>query len=127
MYSAMTEYRPYKIMKILIVDDHALFRGGLCHVLQDLDEQVDVLEASNCDCAMQHVEANPDLDLVLLDLNMPGEDGFEVIKRLKRDPITASIPVIFLTSKSELDSKMLGFDLGAVDYVTKPFHVQEPV
>jgi sigma-B regulation protein RsbU (phosphoserine phosphatase) len=58
---------------------------------------------------------------------MPGEDGFEVLKRLNQDPKTADIPVIFLTSRGELDSKMMGFDLGAVDYITKPFHGQEVV
>lgn len=64
-------------------------------------------------------------DLILLDIIMPGEDGFEVIQRLKEDPRTVHIPVIFLTGKDGLDSKMTGFDLGAVDYITKPFHGQE--
>jgi len=64
-------------------------------------------------------------DLILLDIMMPKGDGFEVTRKLKKDAETASIPIIFLTGRNELDSKMLGFELGAVDYITKPFHVQE--
>ena len=66
-------------------------------------------------------------DLILLDIQMPGEDGFQVIRFLKDTPATASIPVIFLTGISEVNSKLKGFDLGAVDYITKPFHNLEVV
>ncbi len=64
-------------------------------------------------------------ELILLDIKMPGEDGFEVIKKLKNDGATSSITVIFLTGVSEIDSKLEGFELGAVDYITKPFHPLE--
>jgi sigma-B regulation protein RsbU (phosphoserine phosphatase) len=64
-------------------------------------------------------------DLILLDIEMPGEDGFDVIEKLKLNPDTNPIPVIFLTGVSEVDSKLKGFDLGAVDYITKPFHPLE--
>lgn len=64
-------------------------------------------------------------DLILLDIEMPGENGFEVIKKLKLNAKTNAIPVIFLTGVSEVDSKLKGFDLGAVDYITKPFHPLE--
>jgi sigma-B regulation protein RsbU (phosphoserine phosphatase) len=63
--------------------------------------------------------------LILLDIRMPGEDGFDVLKALKTNPETASIPVIFVTGVSDIDAKLSGFDLGAVDYVTKPFHPGE--
>ncbi|WP_080809099.1 PP2C family protein-serine/threonine phosphatase [Desulfamplus magnetovallimortis] len=66
-------------------------------------------------------------DLILLDIQMPGEDGFAVIRFLKDNPATASIPVIFLTGVSEVHSKLKGFDLGAVDYITKPFHNLEVI
>ncbi len=61
-------------------------------------------------------------NLILLDIKMPGENGFDVIKKLKQDVDTNAIPVIFLTGESEIDTKLEGFELGAVDYITKPFH-----
>lgn len=64
-------------------------------------------------------------DLILLDIEMPGENGFEVIKKLKEDAVTNPIPVIFLTGISDVNAKLKGFDLGAVDYITKPFHPLE--
>ncbi len=64
-------------------------------------------------------------DLILLDIEMPGEDGFEVVRKLKDNPATSTVPVIFLTGVSEVDAKLRGFDLGAVDYITKPFHPLE--
>ena len=60
-------------------------------------------------------------DMILLDIEMPGMNGYEAMKKLKADPRFADIPVIFLTSKDDESSEMEGFDLGAVDYVTKPF------
>ena len=63
--------------------------------------------------------------LILLDIRMDREDGFHVIRQLKLKAETATIPVIFLTSVSEIDAKIKGFDLGAVDYILKPFHPKE--
>lgn len=64
-------------------------------------------------------------DLILLDVLMPGMDGFEVCRRLKADPVTQGIPVIFLTAKTESGDILAGFERGGVDYVSKPFRVQE--
>ena len=64
-------------------------------------------------------------DLILLDIQMPGENGFDIISHLKNNPDTSTIPVIFLTGVSEVASKLKGFELGAVDYITKPFHPLE--
>ena len=64
-------------------------------------------------------------DLILLDVDLPVLSGFEVCQRLKNDPATASIPIIFLTGASEVRTKVHGFDLGAVDYVVKPFDPAE--
>jgi CheY-like chemotaxis protein len=61
-------------------------------------------------------------DLVLLDIMMPGMDGYEVCRQLKRDPATAGIPVIFVTAMTEIESETTGLALGAVDYITKPFN-----
>jgi len=69
------------------------------------------------------VELRP--DLILLDVDLPGVSGFDVCERLKTDPRVASVPIIFLTGTNEIFSKVRGFDLGAVDYVTKPFDAAE--
>lgn len=63
--------------------------------------------------------------LILLDVSMPGIDGFETCQRLKADEATADIPIIFATAFSEVEQKIKAFSLGAVDYITKPFHVEE--
>ncbi len=65
--------------------------------------------------------ANPDLDLILLDIVMPGMDGYEVCRQLKSDPSTASIPVIFVTAMTDMANEQQGLELGAADYITKPF------
>jgi DNA-binding response OmpR family regulator len=64
-------------------------------------------------------------DLVLLDIMLPGVDGIEVLKRLRSDPRTSSLPVIMLTAKSEETDKIVGLELGADDYMTKPFAIKE--
>ena len=74
--------------------------------------------------ALEVVQKTPPA-LILLDVMMPAIDGFEVCRRLKRDPVTAEIPVIFLTAKTEAADIVQGFELGAVDYVNKPFNPPE--
>jgi PleD family two-component response regulator len=64
-------------------------------------------------------------DLILLDIRMPGMDGYEVCKQLKSEEKTRSIPVIFISALNELDDKVKAFSLGGVDYITKPFQAQE--
>ncbi len=66
-------------------------------------------------------------DLILLDIMLPDIDGFEICRRLKANPKTADIPIIFLTAKIEIEDKILGFKLGAVDYITKPFEGEEVI
>jgi putative two-component system response regulator len=65
-------------------------------------------------------QSDPRPDLILLDIMMPGMDGYEVCQQLKADPKTAGIPVVFLTAKVEVEDEQKGFDVGAVDYITKP-------
>ncbi|RWX50296.1 Response regulator receiver domain-containing protein, partial [Candidatus Electrothrix marina] len=63
-------------------------------------------------------------DLILLDLNMPGMDGYEVCKRLKENPVTRKITVIFVSARDDKDDEYRGFTLGAVDYINKPINLQ---
>lgn len=109
-------------LTILIVDDSPVSVSILETVL--LKEGYRVITANDGPRARKlAVEKRP--DLIILDIMMPEEDGFEVITRLKKNARTASIPVVFLTGKDELEDKLAGFDLGAVDYITKPFQVEE--
>ncbi len=66
-------------------------------------------------------------DLILLDIQMPEMDGYEVCKRLKDDPETHEIPIIFITAMTDVEDKTMGFKIGAVDYITKPFHSAEVI
>jgi signal transduction histidine kinase len=72
-----------------------------------------------------HVAVRTQPDVILLDVQMPEMDGFEVCTRLKADPATQSIPVIFLSARDGLEDKVHAFDVGGVDYITKPFQVME--
>ncbi|MBW2609237.1 MAG: fused response regulator/phosphatase [Deltaproteobacteria bacterium] len=111
-------------LTILLVDDEPVGVKVLEKTLQK--EGYRTISADNGPLA-RRLASKKQPDLILLDIMMPGEDGFEVVKLLKKDPSTAYIPVIFLTGKDELASKMMGFDLEAVDYITKPFHGREVV
>jgi putative two-component system response regulator len=76
--------------------------------------------ANNGERALSIASTHPLPDLILLDIMMPDIDGYEVCRRLKKDPATADIPVIFLTAKTEVEDEQEGFDVGCVDYITKP-------
>ncbi len=107
---------------ILIVDDtpeNIQVLGGMLR-----DGGYDVNAASSGQAALDSLDRVAP-DLVLLDVIMPDMDGFEVCKRLKANAATAEIPVIFLTAKVETEDVVRGFELGAVDYVTKPFRSAE--
>lgn len=105
------------MLKLLIVDDHALFREGLCHVLRELDEQATILEAPDYERALQHAAANPELDLVLLDLNMPGKDGFTALDSFAtRYP---TLPVVILSASSLRSDIQRALDAGAMGYIPK--------
>jgi DNA-binding response OmpR family regulator len=79
----------------------------------------EVRPAINGELALRSAFADPP-EIVLLDIQMPGMDGYEVCRRLKAEPETRDIPVLFLSAYSEWDEKLKGFSLGAVDYLTKP-------
>ncbi len=102
---------------ILIVDDTPDNIMLLSRLLKD---RYQTKVATNGSTALQIAHATPDLDLILLDVMMPGVDGYETCRQLKADPKTAAIPVIFLTAKSQVEDEAMGLTLGAVDYLTKP-------
>ena len=102
---------------ILVVDDTPDNITLLCALLGG---QYKNKVATSGNKALQIAFAEPNLDLILLDIMMPGMDGYEVCRRLKDNPATANIPVIFLTAKSQEDDETKGFEIGAVDYITKP-------
>lgn len=111
-------------MKILIVDDEINIRELMKFNLEK--EQYEVLEAEDGAQALTCIEReNP--DLVLLDLMLPKLDGIEVCKRVKSNPKTAGIPIIMLTARADEIDKIIGLEMGADDYITKPFSPREVV
>jgi len=107
--------------KILVVDDTEVNIDILVNALED---DYDVRVAMDGESALEAVNADKP-DLILLDILMPGIDGYEVCKRLKKDPKTNDIPIIFVTGVGEALQRNLGFQLGCVDYITKPFEISE--
>lgn len=107
---------------VLVIDDSPLIHRLLEVRLEN--EEVELTSAMNGQAGIEAAKANKP-DLILLDVHMPGLSGFEVCMRLKDDPDTAHIPIIFITGASDSLDKVKGLDLGAVDYVTKPFEVVE--
>lgn len=107
---------------ILVVDDTTTNLEIVFNILTNVG--FNVTTQNNGESAIKQIEYNPP-DLILLDVVMPGIDGFETCKRLKQNSATCDIPVIFMTADSDTDSKVKGLNIGAVDYITKPFHEEE--
>jgi DNA-binding response OmpR family regulator len=107
---------------VLVVDDEAPIRL-LCRVNLEA-EGMEVLEAADGPTGLEKARAELP-DVVLLDVMMPGLDGWRVAEELLDDPRTESIPIVFLTARAELRDRARGIDLGGVDYVTKPFNPVE--
>ena len=111
-------------MKVLIVDDEP-------HVVNLIklslsEDQFNLFEAFSGDKALDIIKKNK-VDLVVLDLMMPGMSGFEVCKMIKQNPLTSHIHVIILSAKGEIRDKIDGIEYGADDYMTKPFDPMELV
>ncbi len=111
----MAERRP----QVLIVDDDAELRAMLEEYLTR--EQFDVVAAGDGATALRLLERQRP-DIVLLDVTMPGPSGFEVLQRLRKD---SSLPVLMLTARDDQVDRILGLELGADDYLTKPFNARE--
>jgi DNA-binding NarL/FixJ family response regulator len=108
-------------MKILLVDDHALFRDGLKHVLaalvESLDDKLYIYEASTSEASFPILNDHPDMDLVLVDLNMPGELGFSVLENCQKRHSTT--PVVVVSASSRKQDIQLAMNLGAMGYILK--------
>jgi len=104
--------------KVLIVDDNP---ENLMLVVNILKESYTVIAATDGAKALEHIFQEDKPDIVLLDIIMAGIDGYEVCRKIKSNPDTEHIPIIFITALEEEADILKGFDLGAVDYVTKPF------
>jgi DNA-binding response OmpR family regulator len=107
------------VTRVLVIDDEAPIRL-LCRVNLEA-EGMNVLEASDGDSGLTTArEERP--DVILLDVMMPGRNGWEVAEELLADDRTSGIPIVFLTARAEVKDRARGIDLGGVDYVTKPFN-----
>ena len=108
--------------RVLVVDDEAPIRL-LCRVNLEA-EGMEVLEAADGVSGFETARSEQP-DVVLLDVMMPGLDGWQVAERLIDDEVTKHIPLIFLTARAELRDRARGLELGGVDYITKPFNPVE--
>jgi serine phosphatase RsbU (regulator of sigma subunit) len=110
--------QPDQQKTILLVDDAPSNIQVANSILKDIYK---IRIATNGTKALELANAAPPPDLILLDIVMPGMDGYEVCTRLKQDALTRDIPVIFLTGQTEIEDETKGFEVGAVDYIHKPF------
>lgn len=108
--------------RVLVIDDSTDVHRLLGVRLKT--ENLDLLFASDGPSGIE-IAKQSDITVILLDLNMPGMDGFEVLRRLKDEPGTTNIPIIVLSGLASAQDKVTAFDLGAIDYITKPFDLME--
>ena len=108
--------------KVLVIDDEAPIRL-LCRVNLEA-EGIDVVEAADGPAGIEKAKGEKP-DVVLLDVMMPGLDGWRVAEQLLEDDRTSAIPIIFLTARAEFRDRAKGLDIGGIDYVTKPFNPLE--
>lgn len=117
MHAASEAHTPSERPRILLVDD---LPANLAVLVEFLQDDYDLRLAPSGERALELARQLPRPQLILLDVMMPGLDGYETCRRLKADPLTQHIPVIFLTARHEEQDEMLGLSLGAVDYLSKP-------
>lgn len=110
------------LRRILVVEDEAPIREMLCFVLEQKGYQI--IEADDFDSALEKIK-EPYPELILMDWMLPGGSGINLIKHLKRDELTRQIPVVMLTARGEEEDKVRGLEVGADDYITKPFSPKE--
>jgi twitching motility two-component system response regulator PilH len=113
-----------KMIRVLIVDDHAVVRTGLRKVLESEPDIEVVGEAGDAKNAVFQTRATKP-DVILMDVVMPGKNGFQVTSAIARDPETQHIPIIICTSKDQETDRIWGLRQGARDYLVKPIDAQE--
>jgi DNA-binding NarL/FixJ family response regulator len=104
-------------MKILAVDDHVLIREALRGVVKELKRDATILEASNCRQAMQLITEHPDINLILLDLNLPDRDGFTMLAELREQH--PAISIVVLSAQQDKESVVNALELGALGFIPK--------
>ena len=107
--------------KILVVDDDEFMRMMIAEAIGDDFRIIDV--GSGTECLEAAAREKP--DVILLDVEMPGIDGYETCRQLKGDFDLDSIPVIFISSHDQIEARLRGYEAGAEDYILKPFSPQE--
>lgn len=107
-------------MRVLVVEDNLDLAASIVTSIEQMQHAVDSID--NGLQAEQMLRSEP-YDLVVLDLNLPGQDGLQVLKNIRQQGI--ALPVLILTARADTDSRVKGLDLGADDYLTKPFHLAE--
>lgn len=113
-----------KKLRVLVVDD---VKGNISALNRMLRPYYTIMGAQNGEKALSLSQSDNSPDIILLDVMMPEMDGFEVCRRLKADPKTEDIPIIFLSGLHDTENKVKGLELGAVDYVSKPFQPEEVI
>jgi len=104
-------------LKILVVDDHPLVRDAMAHLLEQLADSVTILEASDCRTGLDLAQANPDIDLVILDLNLPGIRGFDALDRFHVEQPT--LPVVILSMIRDRETVLQAIKRGAMGFIPK--------
>jgi two-component system cell cycle response regulator len=111
------------VIRVLHIDDEAAIRL-LCRINLEWEGSFEVIEAADGLTGVRLAKREQP-DVILLNVSLPGLSGWQVAEELTKDQETREIPIVFLTGRSELRDRALGFDLGAVDYITKPFNPLE--
>lgn len=106
-----------EIMKILVVDDHPLIRTALRYALAELEDEVELFDAADCARALQLAQARPDLDLILLDLELPDVKGLEALARVRQ--ACPATPVVVISGREERAVVLAALDAGAMGFIPK--------
>ncbi len=122
--SIPSPHRSQLLADILVIDDTLVNLHLMAQILADMGCKV--RKATSGERGLMAIEALPP-DLVLLDIRMPGMDGYEVCRQIKASTRTNTIPIIFITALDDVTDKVKAFEVGGVDYITKPFHAQEVI